>query len=340
MTCLLVTASGRTPVTPPTRIPLVIDTDTAADDCFALLVGLLDPRADLRAVTMVAGNVGFDQQVHNALLTLGLAGRLGQVPVHLGARQPLVRDWVSATDVHGDGVGGLRRPHTGHTTDHEDAVDALVRLAREHRGELTIVAIGPLTNIALAVRLDPEFASNIARIVVMGGSINGRGNITPAAEYNIYVDPEAADTVFRAGFPDLVVVPWDPTTLRDAAFDPAAIERIAALDTVLARFFVRANQVTFDFDVAAGLAGSTHPDSLSVLVALDTAIVTRSAGYSVEIETVGDVTRGATVFDWRPGAVRNATGIEAVDGPAFREYMVDLLSRDPVGQVAPTELTA
>jgi purine nucleosidase len=251
-----------------------------------------------------------------------------------------VREWISAAEVHGDGVGGLRRPDTGHEADDEPAVDALIRSAREHPGALTVVAIGPLTNIALAVRRDPEFVANVGRLIVMGGSINGRGNITPAAEYNIYVDPEAAHEVFRAGFADLVVVPWDPTTLNDAAFDRDAISRISALDTVLSRFFVRANQVTFDFDVAAGLAGSTHPDSLSALLAVDPDVATRSSRYRVDVETVSDLTRGATVFDWRSGAERNATGIEAVDGSAFLEYMLDLLSRRPHGQVVPDGLSA
>ncbi|MFD1714465.1 nucleoside hydrolase [Amnibacterium flavum] len=320
------------------RIPLVIDTDTAADDCFALLVGLLDPRADLLAVTMVAGNVGFDQQVHNALLTLELAGRLGEVPVHLGAREPLEREWRSASEVHGDGVGGLRRAETGHTTSDEHAADALVRLVREHRGELTIVAIGPLTNIALAVQRDPEFAANVGRLTVMGGSINGRGNITPAAEFNIYVDPEAAQIVFDAGFADLVVVPWDPTTLRDLVFDADAVARIAAQDTVLSRFFVRANQATFDFDLGAGLAGSTHPDSLSVLVSLDPTFAVSTGRYRVDVETVGELTRGATVFDWKPDAVPNALAIEAVDASRFFSYLSELLASEPTGAVVPEAL--
>jgi purine nucleosidase len=167
---------------PDAPIPLVVDTDTAADDCFALLIALLDPRADLRAITIVAGNVGFDQQVDNAFLTIEKAGRLGEVPVHLGAQTPLVSPWVSATDVHGDdGVGGQQRTND-EAPSSEHAVDALVRLARVHAGALRIVAIGPLTNIALAIRLDPDFAANVGELVVMGGSINGRGNITPAAE--------------------------------------------------------------------------------------------------------------------------------------------------------------
>src|SRR5699024_6118738 len=115
-------------------VPLVIDTDTAQDDCVALLVGLLDPAADLRAVTMVAGNVGFDQQVRNAFLTMAVAGELGAVPVHLGSRAPLVRPWIGAEEVHGDGVGGLAIEMTGCEPEREHAVDALIRLAAENPG--------------------------------------------------------------------------------------------------------------------------------------------------------------------------------------------------------------
>ncbi|KRE31328.1 nucleoside hydrolase [Agromyces sp. Soil535] len=308
-------------------IPLVIDTDTAADDCFALLVGLLDPRADLRAITMVAGNVGFEQQVHNAFLTLGLAGRLGDVPVHLGARTPLLREWRSASEVHGDGVGGLRRPSDEHEPSAEHAVDALIRLAEEQAGELTIVAIGPLTNLALAVRKEPGFASLVKELVVMGGSINGRGNITPAAEYNIYVDPEAADIVLRAGFPRVTIVSWDPLTLRDAVFTAAHVEQIQELDTSLSRFFVRANQATFDFDVRVGISGSTHPDSLSVLLAIDRSLALEERPYRMAVETRGELTRGATVFDWRSDEP-NVTAIERIDSPRFFEYVRRLLSQE------------
>lgn len=159
-------------------IPLVIDTDTAQDDCVALLVGLLDPAADLRAITMVAGNVGFDRQVRNAWMTLSVAGRLGEIPVHLGCRRPLMREWVSAEDVHGDGVGGLTMDDFGCEPSPEHGVDALIRLADEYAGELTIVAIGPLTNIAAAVSKDPGFVNKVKTLVVMGGSTTG-GEISP-----------------------------------------------------------------------------------------------------------------------------------------------------------------
>jgi purine nucleosidase len=302
-------------------IPLVIDTDTAADDCFALLIGLLDPRADLRAVTIVGGNVGFDQQVHNALLTMSLAGR--SVPVHLGARDPLEREWVSAEDVHGDGVGGQQ--FEGElSTEEEHAVDALIRLAAEQPGTLRIVCIGPLTNIALAVEKDPAFVSNVAGLWVMGGSINGRGNITPAAEYNIYVDPEAATIVFAAGFAEVTVVSWDPVTIRDTVVTPERLERIIALDTPLSRFFVQANAATFAFDHGNGLGGSTHPDSLTALLAIDPSYALATGSYRVEVETQGQVTRGATVFDWR-SSDPNVVAVERADEERFVDYLVQLL---------------
>ena len=311
------------------KVPLVIDTDTAADDCFALLVGLLHPGADLRAVTMVAGNVGFDQQVENAFLTIGLSGRAGQVPVHVGSRAPLLREWKSASEVHGDGVGGQRRGDDGQVISPEHAVDALVRLAAEHEGELRIVAIGPLTNIALAVAKDPQFASRVKELVVMGGSLHGRGNVTPAAEYNIYVDPEAADIVSRAGFPTLTFVTWDPLSLRDALFGPERIAEIDALDTTLSRFFVRANKATYDFDVAVGVGGSIHCDSLSALIAIDRSFVLEENSYGLAVEIHGEHTRGATVFNWKPDAIKNVQVIERVDSDRFYNHMLALLATEP-----------
>jgi purine nucleosidase len=311
-------------VIPLHSVPLLIDTDTAADDCFALLIGLLDPRADLRAITIVGGNVGFDQQVHNALLTMSLTGRT--VPVHLGARDPLEREWVSAIDVHGDGVGGQRFDGPL-TTDDEHAVDAMIRIAAEYPGQLRVVCIGPLTNIALAVRTDPAFIDNVAGLWIMGGSINARGNITPAAEYNIFVDPEAAAIVFGAGFEKITVISWDPLTITDTVFDQARIDRIAALDTPLSRFFVQANAATFAFDLEGGIGGSTHPDSLTTLLAIDDSYALAVGSYRVEVETLGELTRGATVFDWRSSAP-NATAVERADGDRFFEYLLALLATD------------
>lgn len=308
-------------------IRLVIDTDTAQDDCVALLVGLLDPAAELRAITMVAGNVGFERQVHNAHLTLSVAGRLGDVPIHLGCRRPMVREWVSAENVHGDGSGGLDMDFEGlEPPSDEHGVDALIRLAAEDPGELTIVCIGPLTNIAMAAVKDPRFVQNVKTLYIMGGSNNARGNITAAAEYNFYVDPEAAKTVFEAGF-EIVVLPWAPLTLRDAVFSREQLARIAAIGTPLSAFFTRVVGTTLEFDESVGIRGSTHPDSLTAAVLLHPELVTASDRYAVDIETASDLTRGYAAMSWGVhGLEPNATVIDAVDAGGFLDYLTGLLS--------------
>ncbi|MUL41371.1 nucleoside hydrolase [Streptomonospora sp. PA3] len=308
-------------------VPFVIDTDTAQDDCVALLVGLLDPAADLRAITMVAGNVGFERQLHNAFLTLNAAGRLGEVPVHAGCRRPLMRPWVSAENVHGDGVGGLSMDDGDQAAEDEHAVDTLVRLAAERPGELSIVAIGPLTNIASAALKDPAFAGNVKTLYIMGGSNNGRGNITPAAEFNFYVDPEAAKAVFAAGF-EIVVVPWHPLTLHRAVFGPAQLAEIEALGTPLARFFTRICAATLEFDRTVGIDGTTHPDSLTAALLLHPELMRATGRYNVDVETSGEITRGYAAMSWGVhGLEPNATVVEDVDARGFLDYLKGVLAR-------------
>jgi len=313
------------------RVPLIIDTDTAQDDCVALLVGLLDPAADLRAITMVAGNVGFERQILNAHMTLSVAGRLGQVPVYLGCRRPLVREWVSAEYVHGDGAGGLSMDFDGLEPEAVHGVDALIAHAAAAPGEITVVCVGPLTNIAMAAIKDPSFVANVKALVIMGGSNNARGNITAAAEYNFYVDPEAAKTVFEAGFASITVLPWAPVTLRDGVFPREQLDRIAAIDTPLARFYTAITATTLGFNESVGIAGSTHPDSLTAAVLLHPELVTASGEYAVDIETVSTLTRGYAAMSWGAhGLAANATVVESVDAAAFSEYLVGLLSTPTV----------
>jgi len=308
-------------------IPVIIDTDTAQDDCVTILLALLDPAADLLAITMVAGNVGFEQQVANAHLSLNVAGRLGTVPVHPGCRRPMLRDWASAEDVHGDGSGGLSMDLDGVSGSDEHAVDALLRLTAERPGELSIVAIGPLTNIAVAVVKDPGFAGRVKRLYVMGGSNNGRGNITAAAEFNFYVDPEAAQVVLDAGFADLHLVTWDPLTLRDATIDRARYTALCGLGTPLAAFFARICDATIDYDESVGIDGSTHPDSLTLAVMLHPELVLDHARYRVDVETRSELTRGLSVMAWAKfGLTPNATVVEAVDGEAFYRLLTGLLA--------------
>lgn len=310
-------------------VPLIIDTDTAQDDCVAILVGLLDPAADLRAITMVAGNVGFEQQVANAHLTLNVAGATGAVPIHRGCTQPLLRLWASAEDVHGDGSGGLRMDADGVAESDEHAVDALLRLTAEQPGEISIVAIGPLTNLAAAVILDRSFAQRVKTLVIMGGSNNARGNITPSAEFNFYVDPEAAQVVMNAGFPDLRIVPWAPLTLNDATFSRPAYDKLGNLGTPLSSFYHRMCAATIDYDESVGIDGSTHPDSLSVAVLLHQDLVRDQGAYRVDVETASELNRGMSVMAWEKFDVpANATVIEAVDGEAFYA-LIETILRTP-----------
>src|SRR5262245_12937699 len=167
-------------------VRLIIDTDTAGDDVTSLLIALRHPNAQLEAVTICNGNVAFDQQIENALYTIEQAGR--DVPVYPGCPRPLVAEPVDAAYVHGqDGMGGSFFPKPSLRPSFEHAVDELVRRVDESPGELTLLAQAPLTNIAAAVVRDPSLARNVKRLYVMGGGV---GNITPAAEFNFYVDPE------------------------------------------------------------------------------------------------------------------------------------------------------
>ncbi|MDA8777013.1 nucleoside hydrolase [Pontimonas sp.] len=307
-------------------IPFILDTDTAQDDCVAILLGVLDELADLRAVTMVAGNVGFDQQTNNALMTLSVAGALGEVPVFLGCRRPMVREWVSAENVHGDGAGGLSMDTAGVFTEPEHAVDALLRLTREEPGELNIVAIGPLTNIAMAVVKDPDFPARVKHLFIMGGSNNARGNITAAAEFNFYVDPDAAKIVFDAGF-DITVVPWEPLTVRDAIFSRAQMAEIGAQESPVAQFFQRVCETTLEFDESVGIPGSSHPDSLTVAVMLHPELVIKSAAYRVDIEADSELTRGYSAMSWGiHGLKPNARVIEDVDAAGFFSYIKSMMA--------------
>jgi purine nucleosidase len=311
-------------------IPFILDTDTAQDDCVAILLGVLDPVADLRAITMVAGNVGFDQQSENALMTLSVAGVLGDYPVYLGCRRPMVRTWVSAENVHGDGVGGLSMNTDGVAPESEHAVDALLRLTSESPGELNIVAIGPLTNIAMAVVKDPSFPSRVKHLFIMGGSNNARGNITAAAEFNFYVDPDAAKIVFDAGF-DITVVPWEPLTVRDAIFSRAQMAEIGQQGSPVAKFFAQVCEATLEFDESVGIPGSSHPDSLTVAIMLHPELVTKSAPYAVDIEADSELTRGYSAMSWGiHGHKPNARVIEAVDGPAFFSYLKEQMAHSTI----------
>ncbi|HEY1453432.1 MAG TPA: nucleoside hydrolase [Roseiarcus sp.] len=272
----------------------LIDTDTASDDAVAIMMALAEPGVRVLALTTVAGNVGLEQATSNALLTAEICN--ADVPVFMGADRPLTRAHEHAHWFHGkDGLGDRGYPKPKRKAEREGAVEAILRLARAEPG-LTLVTLGPLTNIALALERDPEFASRIGRCVVMGGAPNCEGNVTPAAEYNIWVDPEAARAVFRSKLP-IEMIGWHvsrgPSVLRDDEI--AAIE---ALGTEKAKFAIGTNSAAREaYRVQTGEVGLSLADPTAMAVALDRSIGLSWSRHRVAIETTSELTRGMTVVD-------------------------------------------
>jgi purine nucleosidase len=304
---------------------LIVDTDTAGDDVFSLLIALRHPAVTLEAITVCCGNVAFDQEIENALYTVETAGRAGEVPVYAGCREPLVSEWVGAEYVHGqDGMGDSFFPHAKQRPEPEHAVDELVRRINGSPGELTVLAQAPLTNLAVAVTRDPSIAQKVARLYVMGGGV---GNITPAAEYNFYVDPEAAKIVLNAGFP-LTLFTWSLTRTH-GVFDDRKLATIAALGTPLAEFFRAVNRKAREFDDKVNhLGGSTHPDSMVSAAIVEPSLVLATEEALVDVETAGELTRGWNLIDTlgRIDREPNATVVTDYDTDGFFELMVEVVS--------------
>jgi inosine-uridine nucleoside N-ribohydrolase len=304
---------------------LIVDTDTAGDDVFSLLIALLHPEAELEAITVCCGNVRFEQEIENALYTVELAGRSGEVPVYPGCSEPLISEWVGAEYVHGnDGMGDSYFPRAKQRPQPEHAVDELVRRINESPGELTILAEAPLTNLAAAVTRDPAIAGKVAHLYVMGG---GFGNITPAAEYNFFVDPEAAKIVVNAGFP-LTLFTWTLTRTH-GVFDDGKLARIAALGTPLSEFFDQVNRKAREFDDRVNhLGGSTHPDSMTCAAIVEPSLVLATEEAVLDVETGGALTRGWSLIDTlgRTGREPSARVVTDYDTERFFELMVSILS--------------
>jgi purine nucleosidase len=287
-------------------IPVILDVDTGIDDALAILLALASPELEIVGVTCVAGNVRLEQVVENTRGVLAL-GRAEHVPVAIGAAKPLVRRLTTATFFHGeDGVGGVSLPAPTGALSSEVADAFLVRMANEYDGKLSIVAVGPATNVALACRRDPTFPDRVARLVLMSGAATVPGNVTPAAEANAYNDPEALAHVINCfgargtetsqwGGARLTMVGLDVTlqTLFPAPEHVSLASIVATLGPV-ARTAHALLGPYIAADLAAGLSGSPLHDPLAVdVMAHPEVVVTRPA--TLAIETVGVHTRGATV---------------------------------------------
>jgi inosine-uridine nucleoside N-ribohydrolase len=284
---------------------IIIDTDPGIDDAMAIFLALRSPELKVEAITPVCGNVPLEFTLPNALRLVEIAGRT-DVPVAAGASHPLVRRLVTAGHVHGvNGLAGVEFPEPKIKPVRETAPEITRRIVRENPGEITIVALGPLTNVATALRSDPSLAGMIPSITIMGGSLSG-GNITPAAEFNLYVDPEAARIVFDANIP-LTMVGLDVT--RKCLLSEQQIQQLEAANNPVSQAAGKIMRATWERMRSGGQAPSiTLHDALAMASLIDPGVITLQ-DYYVEVETSGEWTAGEIV-GYSRGPVRKSPPME------------------------------
>lgn len=304
---------------------MILDCDPGHDDALAIMLAAADPHIDLLAITTVAGNTTLDKATLNARRVCTVAGITG-VPVAAGCDRPLVAPLRIADDIHG--ASGLDGPAFGAPTvpvAGEHAVALARRLLLEHPEPVTLVPTGPLTNVATLLRDHPEVIPRIREIVLMGGSTE-RGNIAPYGEFNIYVDPEAADLVFGSGLPVTMI---GLNVTHQALVTPDVVARFRAVGGPLAETCVEL--MTFFGSAYERVFGIPHPplhDPIAVARVIDPTLV-RCVAAPVAVELTGEHTRGATVVDLhaRTGAAPNAQVALGLDVPRFWDLMTGALTR-------------
>jgi purine nucleosidase len=296
-------------------VRLVIDTDAGVDDAQAIMMALTHPGVNVEAITTVAGNTAVAQVTANVFTILDLMKK--EVPVFQGADCPLLPEhWYPEHSIHGeDGLGNLpNRPPTKRQPQNESAAVALVRLANRAPGQLTLVALGPLTNIALACRLDCTLASKIKRFVFMGGATTAFGNARlVTSEFNIFTDPEAAHIVLTS-FPDSTMLSWETTVQHPLSWEQ--YDQLITIKSAAARFFKQTNALMVEFLKSIPLArGFLLPDPLAMAAALNPGVIVQSEKYYVAVELHGQLSRGQTVVDFLSllGKAPNVQVISRVD---------------------------
>jgi purine nucleosidase len=269
---------------------VIIDTDPGTDDAMAILLALVSPELDVRAMTVVPGNVPGPQALENTLRLASLAGRC-DIPIAAGAQRPLAQKLITAEFVHGEnGMGDIEMPPSDCEADARFGPDLIIEMVHANPGEITLVPVGPLTNIALAVLKDPSIVPLVKEVVVMGGSVT-EGNVTAVAEANIYNDPEAAHLVFHAGW-KVTMVGLDVT--HKTNFAAGHLERLASTSGTLNDFAVAVMRFLVDLSAKFGADGTPMHDPLALGVAIDPTFV-RTRHMRVDVETRGEFTRGQTV---------------------------------------------
>ncbi|MEI6289271.1 MAG: nucleoside hydrolase [Chloroflexota bacterium] len=308
---------------------IIIDCDTGVDDALAILLALRSPEFHVLGITCVAGNVGLDKVVRNTLVVVEHSGV--SVPVYEGSYRPLLGAGKTAEYVHGmDGLGDIGFPEPRIQKNPEHAVDYLVRTFIDSKEPIDLITTAPLTNIALALQKDRRLENKINSLVMMAGAADS-GNTTPAAEFNVYADPEAADVVFKSNIPNKVMIGLDP--IRRAglyAVDVEKLEKSTHPWCQMAAKILRSNLVRSKKATGQDLP-TTPPDLAALAVALDPTLGTGEM-LNVNVETAGTLTRGMTVVDrrpfrgvYRPAPEPNMKVIWTIDEDRYRKLVLDTM---------------
>ena len=298
----------------------VIDNDTGVDDAQAILLAFGQKDVQIEALTTVCGNVGVDKTTANVLKVLDVAGK--DVPVYAGCARPMISQPFHAAYVHGeDGLGDAGIPASKRKAEKKHAVRALIDIASEAPGEIGLIALGPLTNLATAVLLDPELPAKFKDLTIMGGAVHGHGNTNITAEFNIYADPEAARIVFDR-WPKIRVLSWETT--MGHVISKQDIDRFFAMNTAKSNFVKSITQPTLKFiKTAMHQEMLFAADGLATAVAIDPSIISNKEDHYMSVELCGEKSRGMTYVDWfnlgdKPA---NAEIVLEINQPRFIKMM-------------------
>lgn len=305
------------------KIPVIIDCDPGLDDVIALIMAFASDKLDVKGVTVVAGNQTLKKVGGNALKVLSYIG--ADVPVALGSEFPLVKTLITAGEVHGDdGIGGVVLPGSNLKLDPRHAIDLIADILNESQEKVTIIATGPLTNIGLFLRRYPELKSKIERISLMGGSV-GFGNVTPAAEFNIFIDPEAADIVFKSGIP-ITMVGLNAT--QKAVFTMEDINNIKSQGGKIALLVSQMLENLWKYHSLDGMEGCYLHDPVAVCAVTNPEIL-KTELLNVDVELKGEFTTGMTVVDiynrWNKKG--NAEVTLKIDKKAYVDLIIEAVNK-------------
>ena len=311
---------------PPKRI--IIDTDPGVDDALTFLLAFASPEIQLEALTTTHGNVTIEKATRNALAILEL-GHASHIPVARGSVVPLVQPLLVSAHVHGEsGIGNAQLPEPKSSPVPQHAVDYLIGRILAEPGELSIYPIGPLTNIAMAIRKEPRFASAVKELVIMGGAILEYGNITPQAEFNIYADPHAAHIVFHSGVP-ITLIPLDVT--HKCLLTQKHVDRLMQISSPISRFIRDGTEIYAKFSAEFGYAGCALHDPLTLATVLAPQLLTLRE-YYVDVDISGGVSMGKTFADIlrvtkKPANMKVAMSVRGEEFIGLFVQRMEMLSR-------------